>query len=227
MAASSRPGFWQRASTCAGGNACLDRPPGGANGGGTRACPLALLNNRGDLIFVGDLSSPSLGAAFACFMRIGTGRTTALSFGDSDARRRPYGGGGLYVSSYGLNRSGGAVFFAKLDTDDDKDGHGHRVRIHLARWESWSLVVRTAARFRAGTVTTVASGDGFSVNNNDLGQVATPVADRRWKDPPDHLPLRAGVEPPASITACQTARGMQPWRMPCYPAARTGSGRNG
>ena len=148
-----------------------------APGGGTYRLAFGpLLNNRGDLIFVGDLSSPpSLGVQLGIFMHR-HGRTTAIARpGDSMPGGGRMAAAGFYVSSYGLNQSGEAVFFAKLDTDDDKDGQPD-TGAYTWRDGKLGLVVRTGSSIPGlGTVTTVASGDGFSVNNNDLGQVATPV----------------------------------------------------
>lgn len=148
-----------------------------APGGGTYRLAFGpLLNNREDLVFVGDLSlPPSVGTQLGLFIHR-RGRTMAIARpGDSLPGGGHMSSAGFYVSSYGLNQSGEVVFFAKLDTDNDKDGQPD-TGAYSWRDGVLGLVARTGSTIPGlGTVTAVASGNGFSVNNNDLGQVAMPV----------------------------------------------------
>lgn len=148
-----------------------------APGGGTYRLAFGpLINNREDIVFVGDLSTPpSVGTQLGLFIHR-HGRTMAIARpGDSMPGGGHMSSAGFYVSAYGLNQSGEAVFFAKLDTDDDKDGQPD-TGAYTWRDGKLGLVARTGSAIPGlGTVAVVASGNGFSVNNNDLGQVAMPV----------------------------------------------------
>lgn len=148
-----------------------------APGGGTYRLAFGpLINNRGDIVFIGDLSTPpSVGAQLGLFIHR-HGRTVAIARpGDSLPGGGHMSSAGFYVSAYGLNQSGEAVFFAKLDTDEDKDGQPD-TGVYMWRDGKLGLVARTGSSIPGlGTVAVVASGNGFSVNNNDLGQVAMPV----------------------------------------------------
>jgi hypothetical protein len=153
-------------------------------GGTARAVYGPVINNRGDVAFVGDLSSPPhSGQVAAIYMRTG-GKIISLAIPGN-----PMPGGGNFVTSSAigaaqlhLNQRGDVVFNALLDDDQDNDGIGDT---GLYEWSSGSL--RMVAR--SGTVipgigtigglisgiltfpppNTVAPNSGAI--NNDLGQV--------------------------------------------------------
>jgi hypothetical protein len=103
----------------------------------------AVVNNRGDVVFIGDLTPPpGIGEALGVFL-FSKGTTTAVACpGD------PMPGGGTLVtatfqdSNYHLNNRGDVSFSATLDTDVNGDGIKDR-GLYLFSEGSLSLVART------------------------------------------------------------------------------------
>jgi hypothetical protein len=82
----------------------------------------ALVNNRGDVVFLGDLAPYGSNAVLGVF-RYSKGSIMAVARPGT-----PMPGGGhlatasLFVGTFGLNNSGDVGFAATLDTDDNHDG---------------------------------------------------------------------------------------------------------
>ncbi|WP_338048762.1 DUF7453 family protein [Polyangium aurulentum] len=148
-----------------------------APGGGTYRLAFGpVLNNRGDILFIGDLTpAPDLFTSLGVFLHR-RGKTVAVAR-PGDAMP---GGGNLvsasgYISGYDLSDNGQVVFFAQLDTDEDGDTKPD-TGIYAWRNEVVHLIARTGTQIpNLGTVQKVANGSGYGITNNNSGQVAIPV----------------------------------------------------
>jgi hypothetical protein len=153
-----------------------------APGGGTYRLAFGpILNNRGDLAFIGDLTSPpDFGKTLAVFLRRGDQTASIARPGDTMP-----GGGRLVTASFnvidlGLNDRGEVAFSGILDTADTDDGFADSGVFVWSRGTT-HLVVRsgtvlpgigTIARvgFPAGPlVSNTAPFSGAAINN--AGQI--------------------------------------------------------
>lgn len=148
-----------------------------APGGGVfRFASVPILNNRGEIVFVGDLTEPP--GVFehpGVFLYSGGQIIPVARPGDEMP------GGGTVVSAGGLgphhlNNRGEVVFAATLDTDEDADGVPD-AGVYVWSGGSLSLVARTGTVIPGvGTIVDVASrvegGRADFAKNNDRGQVA-------------------------------------------------------
>jgi hypothetical protein len=158
-----------------------DAAPGG---GVYRQATSPVLNDRGDIVFLGDLTPPPLASQVTGVYLYSKGATIAVAHpGD------PMPGGGRFVTASTLigwqvsvNNPGDVAFNAALDTDDNGDGVPD-TGVFIWSHGSLRLVARTGTVIpRVGTVAHVvmgvlvmAPGAGFVPNSgatlNDPGQV--------------------------------------------------------
>lgn len=148
-----------------------------APGGGTfRLAFGPVVNNRGDVLFIGDLTPPpGIVESLGVFL-YKNGQTVAVA---RPGTAMPGGGNMVsasgYVTGYDLNDNGEVVFHAKLDVDDNQDGYAD-TGIYAWKDGVLRLVVRAGKPFEDhGTVTWVANYWGVGLASNNAGQVAVTV----------------------------------------------------
>jgi len=97
-----------------------DAAPGG---GVFRLAFGPVLNNRGDIVFIGDLTpAPDIGDALGVFL-FSRGTTIAVARpGDAMPGGGTFVRAGFFDATYDLNQSGDVSFAATLSTDDNTDG---------------------------------------------------------------------------------------------------------
>ena len=142
-----------------------------APGGGVfRLAFGAVVNSRGDVVFIGDLTPPpATGAALAVFLFSKKGTTIAVARpGD------PMPGGGTFVragffdATYDLNQRGDVSFAATLDTDVNADGIADN-GLYVFSKGSVQLVARTGTVIPGiGTIAYLGLPGGVM---NERGQV--------------------------------------------------------
>jgi hypothetical protein len=153
-------------------------------GGAYRGAKSPVINDRGDIVFLGDLTSPpAADAVTGVFLHSG-GETIAVARPDD-----PMPGGGLFVTASNIigfqthvNNVGEVVFNATLDTDDNKDSVPD-MGLYVWSHGSLRLVARTGTVIPGvGTIAhlhmnvfTVPTSPVFvpdsGAHNNDRGQV--------------------------------------------------------
>lgn len=144
-----------------------------APGGGTfRIAFGPVVNNHGEVVFVGDLTpAPGISETLGVFLHT-NGQTVAVAR-PGDAMP---GGGNIvtvtgYVTGYDLSDDGEVVFHAKLDVDDDQDGNPD-TGIYAWKDGVLRLVVRAGRPFEnQGMVAWVAQYYGYGLASNNAGQV--------------------------------------------------------
>jgi hypothetical protein len=115
-----------------------------APGGGTYRLAFGpVMNNAGDLVFIGDLTpAPDAGLKLGVFLHTGGTTIPVVRPGD------PLPGGGLldtatfFAYQYGLNNLGDVTFTARLNTDVDQDGV-RATGLYVLSDGSLQLVART------------------------------------------------------------------------------------
>ena len=161
-----------------------DPAPGGEGEDVYRQAIFPVMNNRGDIVFLGDLTSPP-DAFQVTGVYLHSGGETIRVAGPGD----PMPGGGRLVTAgtitgwqLDVNNAGDVVFNAQLDTDDNEDDH-RDTGLYVWSHGSLSLVARTGTEIPGvGTIAhlsmNVPTVEGPSVfepnsgaNNNDRGQV--------------------------------------------------------
>ena len=132
-----------------------------------------VLNNLGDVVFIGDFTTPPAVLEKAGVFLWSHGSTIAVARpGDTMP-----GGGKLvsasgFVQGYSLNDRGEVFFFATLDTDKDKDGQNDN-GVFVWRDGKIQLIVRSGSVLPGiGTASLISDGYGYgSAVSNNHGEV--------------------------------------------------------
>jgi hypothetical protein len=144
-----------------------------APGGGTfRLAFGPVLNNDGDIAFIGDLTpAPGMLQTLGVFLHK-NGQTVAVA---RPGAAMPGGGNMVsasgYVTGYDLSDDGEVVFHATLDVDDNQDGYSD-TGVYAWKDGVLRLVVRAGMPFEdQGIVAWVAQYYGYGLASNNAGQV--------------------------------------------------------
>lgn len=148
-----------------------------APGGGTYRLAFGpVVNNRGDVLFIGDLTpAPGMFESLGVFLHTG-GQTVAVARpGDAMPGGDHMVSASGYITGYDLNDHREVVFYARLDVDTNQDGYPD-TGVYAWKDGVLRLIVRAGRPFENhGMVRWVANYWGIGLANNNAGQVAVTV----------------------------------------------------